>query len=42
MPAEPVTLDYVEGSLKKADAGKIKLENLTKIFLKKASKFLKK
>ena len=42
MPAKPVTLDYVEGSLKKAEAGEIKLENLTKVILKKASKFLKK
>lgn len=42
MPAEPVTLDYVEGSLKKAESGEIKLENLTKVILKKASKFLKK
>lgn len=42
LPAEHVNLKYIQDTLEKVKTGELSLENLTKVYLKKALAFLKK
>lgn len=42
LPAERVNLKYIQDTLEKVKTGELSLENLTKVYLKKALAFLKK